>query len=38
MLEWFLGMGITMTNESLEQRIAKQEERFKATGRTLKAA
>ena len=25
----FLGMGITMTNESLEQRIAKQEERLK---------
>ena len=25
-LNGFLGMGITMTNESLEQRIAKQEE------------
>lgn len=28
-LNGFLGMGITMTNESLEQRIAKQEERLK---------
>ena len=27
-LNGFLGMGITMTNESLEQRIAKQEERL----------
>ena len=28
-LNGFLGMGITMTNESLEQRITKQEERLK---------
>jgi PP-loop superfamily ATP-utilizing enzyme len=28
-LNGFLGMGITMTNESLEQRIAKQEEHLK---------
>ena len=28
-LNGFLGMGITMTNASLEQRIAKQEERLK---------
>ena len=36
MLEWFLGMGITMTNESLEQRIAKQEERLKQQEGRLK--
>ena len=32
----FLGMGITMTNESLEQRIAKQEERLKQQEERLK--
>ena len=31
-----LGMGITMTNESLEQRIAKQEERLKQQEERLK--
>ena len=31
-----MGMGITMTNESLEQRIAKQEERLKQQEERLK--
>ena len=35
-LNGFLGMGITMTNESLEQRIAKQEERLKQQEERLK--
>ena len=35
-LNGFLGMGITMTNESLEQRIAKQEERLKQQEGRLK--
>ena len=35
-LNGFLGMGITMTNESLEQRITKQEERLKQQEERLK--
>ena len=35
-LNGFLGMGITMTNESFEQRIAKQEERLKQQEERLK--